>query len=281
MIKRCIVTDSSCLPTNNIQLPGHVSIVTIDIPVVDTILNISASVSSKNKSLNAYSIPTQELKCVSTDYLLNFFTELTKSFDEVLCLFLSSGLCPLIELAKHAAHSCSGNHKIRIIDSQTTGAGLGLLVKIAAKEFSRNHFSEETENLIRTQIPHVFTLVCTPNLTSIYANKLIDLPQAVIGEMLNMYTIFGIEDGILASVDKAKNQSSAFEYFIEYINEFVELTNIVFTSANNFHSFELALLQEQAANLFPTIPFHHIPANNVFQALWGKSAISLVLQEKV
>lgn len=226
-------------------------------------------------------IPARELKCVDNEYLFNYFTELTKSFDEILCIFLSSGLCPLIELASHAAHSCSGNHKIRIVDSQTTGAGLGLLVNLAAKQFSKNLSSEATEALIRTQIPHVFTLICTPNLSSLHANKLIDLPQAVIGEMLNMVTIFGIEDGILTSVAKAKNQITALEYFIEFINEFVELTNIIFISSYNFHSYDLALLKEQAAESFPTMPFLHIPSNKAFQALWGANAISLVLQETI
>ncbi len=181
--------------------------------------------------------------------------------------------------ATKAVNACRGGHKIRLIDSLTTAGGLGLLVKAAHKELCLQKNTESVEAAIRVHLTHLYTLICTPDLTTLQANDLVDIPQAVIGEMMELNTIFSIEDGFLTSVDKVRAPQLALEFFLEFINEFDEITNLTFFQPENGTKLDLTFLKDQASIVFPSIPFSEQPVNTAFAALWGHNAFGLVLEE--
>ncbi|MEN6522602.1 MAG: DegV family protein [Anaerolineaceae bacterium] len=278
MIKRCIVTDSSCL------LPGKLD--TTSLPVLE--INLSPTDhqfivvddhASSGKPRIVKQFSTQRLLTPETEYLYQFFSRITDDYDDIFCVFLSSELSPLYERAVKAANACKGSHKIHIVDSQNTAVGLGILVKTAHHEYELNNNPDETETIIRARIPHTFTLLCTPDLVTLRANDLIDSSQAIIGEMIGFHSIFGIEEGLLTSLDKAKSPQLALDLFFEFISEFEKLEHIVFISPKDQQDYDLSILKEQASALFPTVPFCEIPANSSFSTLWGKKAFGIVVEE--
>ena len=279
MSKRCILTDSTCLLANHSN-SASVPVFFLDLTVKNTALTIKFPSSVPGSKLDQRSIPVKKLIIPEVDLLHKRFSELTSEFDEILCITISSGILPLHERIVKAASLSRGNHKIRVIDSLTTAAGLGLLVKTAQKEFNRQRNSEQAEAVIRDQIPNIFSSICTSDITNLHANSLADLPQAVISKMMGTSVIFSIEDGVLTPVSKAKNPQSAIEFFIEYVSEFEHLENITFIHSANSLSYDFDYLKDQITLLFPSIPLVQISSNASLNALLGDNAFGLVIQQK-
>ena len=278
MPKRCILTDSTCLlpPQQN---SASTPVFTIDLKVENSALAIR-NPSSAEGIVEQRSIPVKKLMLPEIDHLHQLFSELTSEYDEILCITISSCIHPLYERVVKAANSCRGNHKIRVIDSLTMAAGLGLLVKTAQKEFNRQRNSEQTEAVIRSLIPNIFSAYCTSDISTLYANQLADLPQAVISSMLGTSVIFSIEDGLLTPVSKAKNPQSAIEFFVEFVSEFELLETITFIHSANPMPYDLSFLKDQISILFPAIPLSQVPTNPGLSALLGDNAFGLVVQQR-
>jgi DegV family protein with EDD domain len=277
-MKRCIVTDSSCLLPGKLDTTS-IPVLEIDLSPSDEQITIVTDQPSSGESRIAKHFSTKKLLTPETDYLYQFFSRITDDYDDIFCIFLSSELNPLYERAVKAANACKGSHKIKVIDSLNTAVGLGILVKTAHQEYSHNNNPEETEAIIRSRIPHTFTLLCTPDILTLRANNLVDTSQAIIGEMIGFHSIFGIEEGFLTSVDKAKSPQMAIELFVEFIGEFDKLKNIIFIKSAEHQDYDLSVLKEQTSMLFPTVPFCEIPANISFSTLWGKKAFGIAVEE--
>jgi DegV family protein with EDD domain len=277
-MKRCIVTDSSCLLPGKLDMTS-IPILEIGLSSSDEQITIVTDQTSSGESRKAKHFSTKKLFPPETEFLYQFFSRITDEYDDIFCIFLSSELNPLYERAVKAANACKGSHKIKVIDSLHTAVGLGILVKTAHQEYTQNNNSEETEAIIRSRIPHIFTLLCTPDILTLRANNLVDTSQAIIGEMIGFHSVFGIEEGFLTSVDKAKSPQMALELFIEFIGEFDNLKNIVFIKSAEHQDYDLSILKEQTTVLFPTVPFFEIPANTSFSTLWGKKAFGIAVEE--
>lgn len=278
MPKRCILTDSSCLlpnQSNNSTVPTFF----IELSAEDSAIKVEYLPEQTQPRITEKAIPVKKIALPGIEALHQRFLELTGEFDEVLCITISSGILPLYERIHKAASICRGNHKIRVIDSLTAGAGLGLLVKTAQKELTRQRTAEQTEAVIRSQIPNIFTTFCTSDIVTLHANGLADLPQAVISKMLGTSVIFSIEDGILSPVSKAKNPQSAIEFFVDYLSEFDDIQSITFVHSSNPLAYDLSLLKEQTAALFPSIPLVQVYSNSTANALMGENAFGLVIQQ--
>lgn len=278
MPKRCILTDSTCLlaPQSN---SASIPVFNIELKVENSALTVRNPSSVEGK-YDQRSIPVKKLILPEMDHLHQLFSKLTSEYDEILCITISSCIHPLYECVLKAANSCRGNHKIRVIDSLTTAAGLGLLVKSAQKEFNRQRNSEQTEAVIRSEIPNIFSAYCTSDITTLHANQLADLPQAVISRMLGTSVIFSIEDGVLTPVSKAKNPQSAIEFFVEFVSEFELLETITFIHSANPMPYDLSFLKDQISTLFPSIPLSQVSTNPGLSALLGDNAFGLVVQQR-
>ena len=279
MPKRCILTDSSCLLPNQSNA-GSVPIFIIDLPIEDASIKVNYPSSDNQAGICEKEFAVKRITLPDIDTLHQRFIELTSEFDEVLCITLSSGILPFHQNIQKAASICSGNHKIRVIDSLSTVAGLGLMVKAAQRELNHQKTAEQTEAVIRSQIPNIFTALCTSDIFTLNANGLVDLPQAVISRMLGISVIYSIEDGFLSAVSKAKNSQAAVEFFVEYVSEFEEVDNVTFVHSSIPLPYDLSLLKDQVTALFPSIPLTQIPASATTNALFGANAFGLVIQQK-
>ena len=260
--------------------PGSAPVFIIDLPAEDSAIKVEYPSTESRAGIKEKLLPVKKIALPDIDSLHQRFSELTNEFDEVLCITISSGILPLHHGIQKAASTCRGNHKIRVIDSLTAGAGLGLLVKTAQREFNRQKTAEQTEAVIRSQIPNIFTTFCTSDISTLHANGLADLSQAVISRMLGTSVIYSIEDGFLSPVSKAKNPQAAIEFFVEYVSEFEEIENITFVHSSTPLSYDLNLLKEQVAALFPSIPLSQVNTSATTNALFGPNAFGLVIQQK-
>jgi DegV family protein with EDD domain len=268
----CILTDSSVQFTHS-NFPGYERVYVI--PFGSQTNSQTGDESEPHHGLAKRLIPP------SCQEFIRFYKKLSREYDTIFVLTLSSHLNSIFELA-HLALTHFGNQAtINVIDSQTTGLGLGLLVQSAAEAISEGAGSVEIEGRLRASIPHVYQLICIPELMYLANAGYIDQSQAVVGEMMNMLPIFAIEEGRLTPVEKVRTRRHLFESFLEFINEFDSPAYIALMRGANHNTIRTRPVRQYVMDTFPDTPFSEHTITPILAALFGPQSTGFVIMEKV
>jgi len=186
--------------------------------------------------------------------------ETNRPYDQVLAVLSSANLSPLTTIVQGIATQWLGKCDLQVVDSLTISVGLGLIVQSAAEALSHGASFDAVEQLVRSQIPHVYSIFCTPNLSYLYQSGIIDVAQATVGEMLGMMPMFVVEEGRLSPLEKVKNFRQVNDLFQEFMDEFDHLKHIAYLQGVNANPQMGRLLREHASSIQPKVPFteHHI-----------------------
>ncbi len=281
MPNTCILTDNSAQFTRH-TLNGKNLVHTVPFRIMfkdmngenDPVVKISHfPVSKINGDTPELLPPTVE------DYVTAIKT-LNHIFNHIIALTMSSHLSQSFHNLELAVHQTRGNSQVQIIDSQTTGLGLGYLVQQGIDMAAKGIDPAEIEYRIRGQIPHIYSQVCLPNLTYLRGTELIGYPQAVVGEMLSILPVFSFEEGKLVSIEKVKNYRNLLDNFQEFLDEFSDLDYIAIMQSVPPTLQEARSLKEHASINFPKTPFSEHSINPVIAALFGPRSVGIFAMEK-
>ena len=203
------------------------------------------------------------------------YLSLGKTYNEIVVLPISSHLSSTLLNAQVAAAQIQGRLAVQIIDSQTTSVGLGYLAQLAAEAAARQASLSEIEHLVRGQIPHIYSIFCIPGLTYIFRAGFIDYAQAMVGEMLNLFPIFTLEDGHLTPLEKVRNLRHLTDYLQEFLDEFTDLSQISVIQPVPALAHEGKSLREHATMSFPKASFNETPINLPLASLFGPRSLSV------
>ncbi len=131
------------------------------------------------------------------------FISLGHQYNEIIAILVSSHLSPIVASAQEAAASVRGRVSVQIVNSQTTGIGLGFLVQLAAEAAAKKASSNEIDHLLRGAIPHIYSVFCIPGLSYLHHSGFIDQAQSSVGEMLGLLPFFSLEEGYLTPLEKS------------------------------------------------------------------------------
>jgi fatty acid-binding protein DegV len=192
------------------------------------------------------------------------FLRLSENYSEIVAIFISNHLLPIINNAQEAANSVRGRVNVQIIDSQTTSVGLGILVQIAAEAATRFTSAADIERTMRGLIPHLYSVICIPGLT----------------EMLGLLPIFTLEEGHLTPLEKARNLRHLTDFFQEFLDEFSDLYHVAFIQSVPAMTHESRILREHALTTFPKTPFSEHTINLSLAALFGPRCVGVIAMEQ-
>lgn len=209
-----------------------------------------------------------------------FFDELGREYDAILVITLAASLSAAAEHARQAASRCSKYAEIEVIDSHTTAAGLGILAQAAAEAAAAGATLRQVEMRVRSAIPHLYMLICIPELIYLAEAGHLTPAQATVGEMLGLLPIFSLEDGRLMPMQKVRTQRHLFESFQEFINEFEHPYHIALMRGVNHDTLRTRPLREYVQECFPETLFSEHNMNAHLAALLGPQSIGLVVVEK-
>ena len=232
-----------------------------------------------NLPSSANPVSSPKLIMPSLGELRNFFITLSEKYNEIVCIFLSNALFPYCAHVEQITSGLFSNPKIQIINSQSTSIGLGLLVQSAAEMVSLGRSAFEIERQIRNQIQHTYTILCTPALTYLHQNGLVDYAQAQIGEMYGLYPIFGIEDGHLHPIDKMRNYRQALTFFQDYLDEFEQLKHIAWLHKSPENVQDFKMFRDHIADNFDEEAFIEKIIHTPLATLLGPNAFGLIIVE--
>ncbi|MDP3184914.1 MAG: DegV family protein, partial [Anaerolineales bacterium] len=211
---------------------------------------------------------------------LDYFTRLSREFDHILIITLSSFLSPMLHWAEEAACQYTNHATIQVVDSQTTAIGLGLLVQIAAGAAVAGASPVEIEQLVRATIPRVYMLFCIPEMNYLAEAGFLSCSQAFIGKMLGLLPIFTLEEGRLTPMAKVRTQRHLLESLQEFIDEFSDPYHVALIQGTGLTHLRARPLREYVEGSFPQTSFsvHAIGAH--LATLFGPQCIGLVVMEK-
>lgn len=210
-----------------------------------------------------------------------FYAELSRQYEAILVLTLSGGLHPAVNFALSALEISNDPSRIRVVDSQTTGIGLGLLVQAAAAAASAGDNTAEIEHRVRALIPHVYTLVSVPQLSVLPDSGYMEYSQAVVGEILGIVPIFTIEEGRLKLMEKVRTQRHLVESFVVFLNEFDAPAHIALMHGDGINTHPNRPIRQSVQVTFPNTPFSEHVLSPCQAALFGPDSTCLVIMDKV
>lgn len=216
----------------------------------------------------------------TTQDLSDIFSQLLRTYNELIVITSSSKISDFYEKCLTAVEIIKGKSAIKIIDSLTISVGLGHLVQLAAEKVATGASFIDTEREIRQQIPHIYTLICSPNLRYLSKTAFLNYSQAVIGEILSMYPIYSMEEGVPKALFKAKNFRNVQEYFQEFIEEYDDLKLIAVFKGIGINGFENRSFKQYTQEIHPNTPFSEHRLNAIMATLFGPKTIGLIVIEK-
>jgi len=208
------------------------------------------------------------------------FAELGNQYNEVIGIFSSSKLTDCFKNAKAATHAQLGSPKILLIDSLSTSFGLGYLVQTAAEAAVKGTNCIDIERKLRNIIQRTYAVFCIPGLTYLHYSGFLDQAQAIVGDMLGIYSIFAIEEGFLTPVEKVKSKRNILLNFQEFLDEFEKLESLALIQGTSFCPQEIRALREYIRSHFPTSIYSEHQMNLPLALLFGPQSTGLFAIEK-
>lgn len=216
----------------------------------------------------------------SVDEFVQAFAELSQNSYNILAILTSDHLCDVVKNAQKAANIVKGPARIHLIDSQTTGPGLGALVQLAARMALNGGDGSNLSRYLRGQVPHIYTAFCLQSLRSLSVSGHLDPAQAVIGEMLNLIPFYIMDGGRLVPVQKARSSRQIVDLLHEFASEFEHLEHIALLQGLPPYEQETRNLRERLSQTFPQVPVSEHMLSASLLSLFGPRSLGLVAIEQ-
>jgi DegV family protein with EDD domain len=220
-----------------------------------------------------------EVNPPSPDDFYQTYYSLGQKYSEIITILLSAHLSPAIRNAQKAASSGMGWISLPLIDSQTMGTGLGLIVQAAAEAAYSGATALEIQRYVRQLIPCVYTLLCGQSLTYIYRSGCLDLAQALVGEMLEMSPLFNLENGQLTIIDKVSSGRHLLDQLFDFITEFGVLKHIALFRGHVPFDQDTRQLRERIAEIYPDTPFSEHLISTSLAIILGPRSVGFTVME--
>jgi len=277
----CILTDSSAQFTKT-SFAGKENVRVFPLVITsnqgnytrENPLNLSDLPSSANQISNPTLIPPSQLG------LDHFFENLLQDFDEIVAIFLTNQVYPLVDCAQKFVHASPARNRIHIFDSKSISTGLGDVVENAARISKASGSSLEIAQMIRESIPKIYSMLFVPAPTYLAKAGIIELPQAIISEYLEIYPIYALEEGKMLPVQKVKTHRGVFDIFQEFLDEFEDLKLVTLSQGGGISILEERIFRQYCKERFRHSTFFEMPLSQSMAVLFGPRCMGLFAIEK-
>jgi len=276
-----IVTDSSA------HLPDPGLIAELGIEVVPLIVRMGAQVYPERVNFTDEAFfrrltkdaGSVSVEAPSVSQIRSVFGRLGQVADKIVCIYTSTSLNDIAEVARQAAGSYAGRQRIVVLDTATTSVGVGLIVEAAARAAADGASQAEVVRIVRGMIPHMYSLILSDSLVFLEAWGRLGPAQTLLGTMLGLKPIATMEDGDLLPIEKVRSYSRAVDKLFEFIIEFSHVEQL-YLLQHEFES-EAAQLLERLEVAFPDREFPVIGYPPSLAVHIGPRALGVLVYEGV
>jgi DegV family protein with EDD domain len=145
------------------------------------------------------------------------YHRLSKQADAIVSVHLGGKLSGTYNSALLAKNMFTNNFPIKVIDSQSASAGLGLIVMEGLRSIAAGQDTDGVVAAINTAIPrtHIFALLDT--LRYLVIGGRIGKAKAMVGSMLGVKPIIALKDGEVVPSGQARNRARGIERLVDYV----------------------------------------------------------------
>ena len=281
MASICILTDSSAqFPQPTFPGQNMVRMISLGVELAGKTYTDSKEI--RLNTLPAAATPALHPRLLppSVEQFQQMFMDLSSQHDAVLVILLSEQLHSTCSNAMQAASALQSCTNVQVINSQTTSVGLGLLVQTAAEAIAGGASPAHAERLVRSMIPHVYTIICSQGLSYLHYSGFLDHAQARIGEMLGLLPLFTLEEGKLTPLEKVRSLRQVLDFFQEFLSEFDHLRHIALLQGTLGFGSEARLLRQFAQENYAKTPYSEHTFNTPLASLLGPRSLCLIAAEE-
>jgi DegV family protein with EDD domain len=271
MSRVCILTDSTAQFTRT-DFPGHKRVFIAPFDLQPAAPQVADPLPRR--------FSPQRLSPPSPQQFLQRYHELSRDYDSILVITLSSLLSPVTGNALSASIQFNNTATVEVLDSRTTASGLGWIVEVAAGAVSEGEAMGEIVKRVRAAIPRVYVLLFIPNLDVLADAGHLSPAQALVAGTMGMLPIFMLEDGRLVPVGKAYSQRAVLEYFDEFLREFESPSQVVLLHGTGHTTVRTRPLSQHIQQAFPNTHFSEKALGLHLAAMLGTQCICLAVMEK-
>ncbi len=146
--------------------------------------------------------------------------------EQIVCIHMSRELSPMWATARKAAEMLRGRFTIRVLDSQSTTYGLGLLVQQAAAAAEAGASVNDVARIVNGAVPHLYFAAFSESLNYLERSTTLSPSQSLLGTMLGIKAMLMMEDGKLMTQEKVQTRDEVVEKLAEFVNEFASVRDL-------------------------------------------------------
>ena len=132
--------------------------------------------------------------------------------DAVICINLSAALSATMQSAENAARSIGGDLDVRVVDSQSITAGLGIKVLAAAAAAEEGAEADEIVALVEAMRPQTRVFGALSTLDNLKKGGRIGGAQAMLGSLLSIKPIIDISTGSVTEAAKQRTRAKSLTW---------------------------------------------------------------------
>jgi DegV family protein with EDD domain len=275
-----IVTDSSALLPHPFHLPSHPLTIVPNRVVMDGKVYLEGVDFTGEEALTRVGLQVLPPLIVppSSEEFAEAYNQALRSADAVVSLHPSHMLSASWENARNAAQAF-GDLKVAVIDTRTTDAALGMVVKAVSKAVQRAGNLENALRLARNAAARTYAIYAVESTEFLMRNHIMTPAHALLSAMNHMMPLITLEEGALLPMEKAKNRSQALERVVEFAIEFENIEDILIVQPKAHLTEQGRTLRERLLEELPYRQIAHAPYSLSLAAKIGVDAVGVIILE--
>jgi DegV family protein with EDD domain len=159
-----------------------------------------------------------------------FRRQIDAGADTVVCVNLSSGLSATMQAAENAATAVEESTpgvKVHVLDSQSITAGLGTMVRAAARAAADGADADEVGKIVTDMVSRTRVVGTLDTLENLKKGGRIGGAKALVGSLLSIKPLIHFEDGVVAEAGRARTRRKALEWVRDQVWQQPEVEHLV------------------------------------------------------
>ena len=140
--------------------------------------------------------------------------------DAIVCINLSSGVSATMESSELAAREVDGD--VRVVDSRSVTAGLGVMVQAAAQAAARGASTDEVVTLVEGMRDRTRVFGAIDTLENLKKGGRIANAPALLGSMLSIKPLIDISSGVVEEAGRQRTRKKSLGWLRDKVAEHAE-----------------------------------------------------------
>ncbi len=209
-----------------------------------------------------------------------------KGFKKAFSIHLSSTLSDTYKVALSAAHKVADKIDIMVIDSRSTGAGLGLLVQLVAEAIQAKDSLEDIQRFIDQHIPLIYNVVTLNTLQFLMAGGIVQSlntnQKNLLDKIFEFKPVISISGGKgeVEILECEKHKKDAIDFMVTQldleVNKRVKYVRHILIIYNYLYGEAIELIN-RVKMMYPTTPVYIQEGSSVLSVYVGPESIGVAI----